>query len=173
MNLSKAARSGGSNRTPTKWPLPVVIGRPRVFVLARIDLRIWILDNTKASRAEVAPSATALTHAKESTPMAQAEPANTTNPSGVTLTRKGERYVLEHLRAPESPEEYFRALATLRKAARDEIATASRKYASGAASWWRSGGQRRVRLRQSLARSSACHATALSQWTASRISGSR
>src|SRR5665213_4582335 len=54
-------------------------------------------------------------------PMAQAEPANTTNPSGVTLTRKGERYVFEHLKVPESPEEYFRALATLRKAARDEI----------------------------------------------------
>jgi hypothetical protein len=53
--------------------------------------------------------------------MAQAEPANTTNPSGVTLTRKGERYVFEHLKVPESPEEYFRALATLRKAARDEI----------------------------------------------------
>ncbi len=53
--------------------------------------------------------------------MSQAEPANTTNPSGVTLTRKGERYVFEHLKVPESPEEYFRALATLRKAARDEI----------------------------------------------------
>jgi hypothetical protein len=53
--------------------------------------------------------------------MSQAESANTTNPSGVALTRKGERYVFEHLKVPESPEEYFRALATLRKAARDEI----------------------------------------------------
>ena len=56
--------------------------------------------------------------------MTQAEQPPTTNPSDVYLTRKGERVVADHLqnlKLPESPEGYFRTLASMRKEARDEI----------------------------------------------------
>jgi hypothetical protein len=37
INASKEASNGGRRRTPICSPFPVVFGRPRFFVLARID----------------------------------------------------------------------------------------------------------------------------------------
>src|SRR5689334_17393632 len=48
--------------------------------------------------------------------MVQADSADTTNTSGVTLTRKGERYVALH-----GNQAYFAAMAKLRREAEDEI----------------------------------------------------
>jgi hypothetical protein len=49
--------------------------------------------------------------------MTQADQPNTTNPSDVTLTRKGQRYADAH----DPNREYFAALASLRKQAAAEI----------------------------------------------------
>jgi hypothetical protein len=50
IQVSRAASAGGRRRTPTRWPLPVVTGRPRLFVLTPIDAMDFGLTRKRPGR---------------------------------------------------------------------------------------------------------------------------
>src|SRR5215218_8710950 len=50
IHASRAASAGGRRRTPTSWPLPVVTGRPRFFVLTPIDAMDFGLTRKRPGR---------------------------------------------------------------------------------------------------------------------------